>query len=130
LRRLSQRDLAATANVPHSTVSRIEAGTCDPRAATLATILAAIGIELSPCISEQRLAIDAEREELIDYRGRHLPPHWEIRPVTDDWLDPWWGWDRKNPKFAVVPTHSYWRRFGRSGELNHWQLAHRWQDAT
>jgi transcriptional regulator with XRE-family HTH domain len=43
---LSQRELAARAGVPHSTVGRIEAGLIDPRASTLRALLAACDIDL------------------------------------------------------------------------------------
>jgi transcriptional regulator with XRE-family HTH domain len=129
MRRLSQRELAEYAGVPRSTVDRIESGTSDPRVGTLANLLAAIGVELHACIGGQPLHLDQKREELVDVRGRHLPPHWEIKPVT--WLDGWWGWWRKNPNVREFPlAHTYWKPWGRSGEADYWGLVYRWQDAT
>src|SRR5437867_5066742 len=43
---LTQRDLAARAGVPQSTIGRIEAGAIDPRASTLRRLLRACGSDL------------------------------------------------------------------------------------
>lgn len=43
---LSQRELAARAGVPYSTVGRIEAGSIDPRASTLRALLRPCGEDL------------------------------------------------------------------------------------
>jgi transcriptional regulator with XRE-family HTH domain len=43
---LSQRELAALAGVPQSTVGRIEAGLIDPRASTLRALLERCGADL------------------------------------------------------------------------------------
>jgi transcriptional regulator with XRE-family HTH domain len=133
-RRVSQRELAALAGVPRSTVERIEAGTSDPRTGTLAKLLTTIGVELHACVGGLPLQIDPKREELVDVLKRHLPPHWEIEPVT--WLDDWWGWWRKSPQVrAFPPAYRYWKPrppgWGALGWLTETaDLAERWADAT
>jgi transcriptional regulator with XRE-family HTH domain len=133
-RRLSQRELAEIAGVPRSTVDRIESGDSDPRVGTFAKLLAAIGVELVPCIGGARIVPSQIHEEYRDILGRHLPPHWEIRGVT--WLDNWWGWWRKHPNVkSFPPTFTYWKPrppgWGQWGWLTEtMELAARWQDAT
>ena len=90
---LSQRDLAARAGVPASTIARLESGaTTDPRLSTMAKLTAAAG---------HRLVIAADDDELLtpepelrgrcrDLRGRRLPAHLDVAPAMDDWLRPWW----------------------------------------
>ncbi|HZC70347.1 MAG TPA: helix-turn-helix transcriptional regulator [Jatrophihabitans sp.] len=129
LRRLSQRQLAELAGVPRSTVDRIEAGASDPRISTLEALLGAIGIELAAHVGGQLLTIDQEREQLVDFAGRHLPPHWEVEAVIP--RDGWWGWWRKQPRIrAFPPSHTYWRRWNRQGTADAEALAYLWQDAT
>lgn len=57
-RNLSQRQLAALAGVPQSTVGRIESGVSDPRARTLARLLQVAGFELE---AEPRLGLGVDR---------------------------------------------------------------------
>lgn len=90
---LSQRELAALAGVPASTVARLESGaTTDPRLSTMAKLAAAAG---------HRLVIAADNDELLtpepelrgrcrDLRGRRLPAHLDVAPAVEDWLRPWW----------------------------------------
>lgn len=64
--RLSQRELARRAGVPHSTVARIELGGLSPRTDTLESLLRAAGQTLS---SEPALGIGVDRaqiRELLD----------------------------------------------------------------
>jgi transcriptional regulator with XRE-family HTH domain len=120
LRRISQRELAALAQVPPSTIDRIEAGRSDPRVSTLTAILGAAGLELSVHVGGRVVEVDAELERLVDGAGRHFPAHWEVREVR--WLDGYWGWWRKNPNLkSFPPTHTYWKRG---------YNMHRWTDAT
>lgn len=51
---LTQRELAARAGVPQSTIGRIEAGLVDPRQGTLTTLLRACGwdLEVLPSLGE------------------------------------------------------------------------------
>jgi transcriptional regulator with XRE-family HTH domain len=120
LRSISQRELAALAGVPPSTIDRVEAGRSDPRVQTLAKILEAVGLELGVQVGGRFVEVDADREQLVDGAGRHFPPHWEVEEVR--WLDSYWGWWRKNPNVrSFPPTHTYWKR----GED-----MYRWMDAT
>jgi transcriptional regulator with XRE-family HTH domain len=133
-RRVSQRELADLAGLPRSTVDRIEAGKSDPRVSTLETLLGAIGFDLVVCLGGQPLKVDAARDELVDFAGRRVPPHWEVKPVTD--LDGWWGWWRKNPRVrSFPPAYTYWKPrppgWGKWGYLTEiHELAKRWEDAT
>lgn len=129
MRGISQRELAEIAGVPRSTVHRIEAGTSDPRLSTLDALLDSIGIELAAHIGGKIVAVDAERDQLVDVTGRHFPAHWQVRPV--EWIDDWWGWWRKNPRVgSYPPSHTYWRRWGRQGVPGAAGLAWLWDDAT
>ena len=58
LSRLSQRDLAARAGVPQSTVARIESRVIEPRTSTLDRILSAMGYEV---LLEHRPRGDVDR---------------------------------------------------------------------
>ncbi|HEV8683102.1 MAG TPA: helix-turn-helix transcriptional regulator [Actinomycetota bacterium] len=58
---LSQRDLAARAGVPQSTVGRIEAGSTDPRASTLSRLLRACGFDLE---AEPLLGLGVDRTQI------------------------------------------------------------------
>jgi transcriptional regulator with XRE-family HTH domain len=58
---MSQRQLAATAGVPQSTVARIELGRLSPRADTLERLLRATGKSLA---SEPRLGIGVDRSQI------------------------------------------------------------------
>ena len=53
LGRLSQRELAAIAGVPQSTVARIESGAIEPRSSTIDRILSSIGygVGLEPLLT-------------------------------------------------------------------------------
>jgi transcriptional regulator with XRE-family HTH domain len=63
---LSQRDLAARAEVPQSTVGRIESGSTDPRASTLSKLLQACGFELE---AEPRLGLGVDRTQIRERLG-------------------------------------------------------------
>src|ERR1700693_2919600 len=58
---LSQRSLARLAEVPQSTVARIELGAVDPRSDTLAGLLNAAGYELD---TTRRLGIGIDRSQI------------------------------------------------------------------
>jgi transcriptional regulator with XRE-family HTH domain len=119
-RKVSQRRLAELAGLPRSTVDRIEAGLTDPRIGTLERLFGAIGYELTICTGQGRvLRIDEHREQLVDYGGRHFPPHWEVREI--DWMDNWWGWWRK--KSPPPRGYTYWWRHPSIGFTP-------WEDAT
>lgn len=59
--RLSQRDLARLANVPQSTVARIELGVLSPRADTLERLLRASGETLT---TEPLLGVGVDRTQI------------------------------------------------------------------
>jgi predicted transcriptional regulator len=56
--RLSQRELAARAGVPQSTVARIESGTIEPRSSTIDRILSSMGYAVT---LEPRVTGDVDR---------------------------------------------------------------------
>ena len=58
---LSQRELAAKAGLPQSTIGRIESGAVDPRFETLTTLLRACGYDLEV---EPRLGVGVDRTQL------------------------------------------------------------------
>lgn len=68
---LTQRQLAAKAGVPQSTVARIESGGIDPRASTLDRLFHALGLELTA----QRRSMDENGVDrtLIHEALRHTP---------------------------------------------------------
>jgi transcriptional regulator with XRE-family HTH domain len=81
---LSQRELAAKAGVPHSTIAKIESGARQPTHPTMANILAAIDLSLSTRLvpyddhddvlweQEQRRSA-AEREHIRTELARLVP---------------------------------------------------------
>jgi transcriptional regulator with XRE-family HTH domain len=81
---LSQRELAAKAGVPHSTIAKIESGARQPTHPTMAKILAAIDLSLSTRLvpyddhddvlweQEQRRSA-AEREHIRTELARLVP---------------------------------------------------------
>ncbi len=58
LRALSQRELAARANLSVTTVNRIEAGLCDPMPRTLRKLAEALQVTPEELISEQLRLLD------------------------------------------------------------------------
>jgi transcriptional regulator with XRE-family HTH domain len=130
-RRLSQRDLAARAGVPRSTVDRIEAGRTSARFETVATLLAATGYGLIITDAKGRpLIYEYERERLVDRAGRKFPAHAPVWAV-DGLQDYWWGWFRiawwkkGNP---LVPDNTFARK--RRREHSAWTRSQYWMDAT
>jgi transcriptional regulator with XRE-family HTH domain len=124
-RRVSQRQLAELAGVPRQTVERVEAGRTDPRAATLDKLLGAIGLQLAVCTWQGRpLKLDPEREQLVDWAGRHFPSHWEVSPAGEYPWGQWWGWSRRRPNVRNRnPTHTYWKPYPSI-------ISCPWEDAT
>lgn len=81
---LTQRELAAAADVPQATVGRIEAGAVQPRVDTLASLLRATGheLEIGPLMGQgvdrtqirERLRLTpSERIELAAAEARRMP---------------------------------------------------------
>ena len=76
---LSQRALAQAADVPQSTVARIELGVLSPRVDTLERLLRAAGQTLS---SEPRLGVGVDRTLIRDLLAR--TPAERVRMLTAD----------------------------------------------
>jgi transcriptional regulator with XRE-family HTH domain len=129
-RRLSQRELAAVAGVPRSTVDRIEAGRTEPRLATFEAILKSVGYGL--VITNQFGRMLAVDDGWLRDRGlRCYPAHLELRPSGNYFDGGWWGWGRLawTPDDPKVPEYTFDRRYP-----DHWNnpdyAQHRWDDAT
>lgn len=133
---LSQRELAALAGVPLSTVSAIEAGRRTPGLVLFERILRATEFELAVVDTtppddgktadqggdvarpppRRRLHLDDEHDAIRDRSGRRFPAHlrWGGKPVYDNGTY-WWGWHNiawyfdRDP--AIVPDHVYWHRW-------------------
>jgi transcriptional regulator with XRE-family HTH domain len=76
---LSQRALAASADVPQSTVARIELGTMSPRADTLERLLRAAGKTLS---AEPRIGVGVDRSLIREFL--RMTPGQRVRRLTGD----------------------------------------------
>jgi transcriptional regulator with XRE-family HTH domain len=129
-RSLSQRQLAAHAQLPPSTIDRIESGRSDPRLSTLIQILSAVHLRLVVTNQFSRVIELEEDLGLRDKAGRQPPAHLDrwipLGPMRNDW----WGWGRiawqlDDPK---VPKYTYARR----GRMPRGQcyIDGRWNDAT
>lgn len=112
--RLSQRELAARAQVPLSTLARIESGlTADPRVSTLVALFAAADCRLTVLSRVNHELPEHPWESRRDYGIRHFPAHLDLWPVnypyaTQNTID-WWGWYRSwawQPG-ARVPTLTF-----------------------
>ena len=112
---MSQRELAAAAGVPPSTVGRIESGeTTDPGIGAMGQLLAAADLRLAAVDANGReveLASDPRTDREWDRAGRRFPPHLPTYEVTE-FMDGWWGWLHiawvmSDPK---VPRLTYFQR--------------------
>lgn len=141
-RRQSQRELAVLANVPPSTVARIEAGTNVPRLDTFVLLLAALGFELAIVDRQGRmLTLDTEHDRLRDRAGRRFPAHLIAAATPGYWETftaeghSWWGWERIAWPYGpgTPPEYTFWRRprlgAGKWGFIDT-RADHRWDDAT
>lgn len=115
-RRVSQRELAAIAGVPVSTVARTEAAATTPRLQTFVALLDVLGYRLVVVDARNRpLQPDDDHDQLVDAAGRRFPAHLEAAP-TADYFDhekrPWWGWEHIAWPFGPgrPPEHTFWRR--------------------
>ena len=129
-RAVSQRQLAAAAGVPASTIARIESEQVQPRFDTMARILLTCGYVF--VVAEAGRQFDPLAEEGLDRRfvdgaGRRPPAHLPTWLIENDYEDPWWGWGRLawTIKDPVVPAHTYQGRVRRD-----WGAYERWLDAT
>jgi transcriptional regulator with XRE-family HTH domain len=108
---LSQRELAARAGVPASTVARIEAGTaCDPKFRTVERLVAAAGAGVTVGSPSAPTSTQPD-DDLVDGAGRRYPAHLDVRRVTEakDWWGAWWAnwydlprhrWPRPAPDYT------------------------------
>jgi glycine hydroxymethyltransferase len=117
---LSQRELAARAEVSARVVARIESGeTTAPRLDTLLSLVAAAGCHLA-----LRPGLPGDVAEpgpaATDRAGRHFPAHLDVRPV--DRFGTWWGdWP-----FMSTRAEKIWHRAPRQRPDNTFDLA-RWR---
>lgn len=95
---LSQRELAALADVPHSTVARLELPGADPRVGTAERVVRAAGGFLAVLGLTGKQLWPWVFEPMRDRSGRHYPAHLLVRPVRSE--ADWWGSER----------HSTWMR--------------------
>ncbi|MDM4722223.1 GNAT family N-acetyltransferase [Micromonospora sp. WMMA1363] len=116
---LSQRELAAKAGVPKSTVARIEAGeAANPRFRTVERLVqAADGVVvagLSGAVADVVPPPQLPHDGWADEAGRRYPAHldaWEVREPRD-WPGAWWAeWYRLPPERCPlrIPAFTYQR---------------------
>ncbi len=86
---LSQRELAALAEVPHSTVARLELPGADPRLSTAGRVVCAAGGYLAVLSLTGKQLWPWVFEPMRDRGGRHYPAHFLVRPVIGE--SDWWG---------------------------------------
>lgn len=94
-RQLSQRELADEANLPRSTIDRIESGqTSRPSLWVIERIVESVGYSLVVADYHDRLLmLDDANGRLRDRGWRHYPAHLPLRPIRN-MDDRWWGWHR------------------------------------
>jgi transcriptional regulator with XRE-family HTH domain len=117
-RAVSQRELAALAGVPRSTVARAESGQVAPSLGTLARLLGALGYRVVAADRRgQLLELDDDHDRLRDDAGRRFPAHlvWGKTRGYAHWSPGlyWWGWHRISWPGGVgvlPPTHTYHHR--------------------
>jgi transcriptional regulator with XRE-family HTH domain len=126
---VSQRELADIAELPQSTISRIEARRTEPRFETLCGILRSCGYSVVIARVHHRfdpVAADAFNDSLFDRAGRRAPAHLPAWLIRAAWRDYWWGWYRLAWDISdpIVPNHTY-------GERPRWSTDNwRWADVT
>ncbi|TDC43465.1 GNAT family N-acetyltransferase [Micromonospora sp. KC207] len=126
---LSQRELAARAGVPKSTVARIEAGDAvDPRLGTVERLVRAAGGRVTIGLPGDRSG-DGREPEVVpvpwvphdgmrDEAGRRYPAHLDVWEVHDprDWPGAWWAewwklpperWPRRMPAATYELKRQY-----------------------
>jgi DNA-binding XRE family transcriptional regulator len=134
-RRLSQRELAQLAEVPPSTVDRIESGRVhDPGLGTVQALLRPLAYQFVVVDQHGRpLVVQDGRLRPFDRGGRHFPAHlpWNrvLSPMPDGINFDWWGWGKIAWSMSdpVVPKYTYWRRYEVCPEP---YTDRRWDDAT
>ncbi len=100
---LSQRELAAAAGVPATTVGRIEAGRVhDPRLRTVERLVLAAGWRLA-AVSDAGRLLDLDRDRGWRDRGqRRYPAHLYVRRVRNRY--DWWAGPRL-ASYCFPPPH-------------------------
>ncbi|TWJ31613.1 acetyltransferase (GNAT) family protein [Micromonospora sagamiensis] len=108
---LSQRELAARAGVPKSTVARIESGeAAEPRFRTVERLVRAAGGEVAVGVAggERPAAVPAvPHDGWRDGADRHYPAHLDVREVRSlkDWPGAWWAdWYNLPPERWPLPV--------------------------
>lgn len=85
---LSQRELAARAGVPKSTVADLEAGRVEPGLRTLERLLEVAGLRLEVLDrTDQPAEFHSDTSQPRDAAGRRLPAHLDAR-LRQPWADP------------------------------------------
>ncbi len=93
---LSQRELARLADVPVSTVARLESGEAqDPRFRTVERLVGAAGFQLrvEPVSARPSDVEPIPHEDWRDGAGRHFPAHLDVIELTrpERWWGAWWA---------------------------------------
>jgi transcriptional regulator with XRE-family HTH domain len=133
-RRLSQRELAALAEVPPSTVDRIESRQVrDPGFGTVQGLLRPAAYQFVVVDQHGRpLVLNDGRLRAYDRGGRHFPAHLPWNQVTSPlriWDPDWWGWGKIAWSLddPVVPKYTFRRRYEVYPDP---YGDYRWNDAT
>jgi transcriptional regulator with XRE-family HTH domain len=111
----SQRELAAKAGVPQSTVARIEHTPSQAKVDDVACLLEAMGLRLV-VVDDDGVEFTPETEEeasLTDRAGRRFPAHLDVRPGTEGWWGSGWPmFEGKTPAYTFDRARHLrdWRR--------------------
>jgi transcriptional regulator with XRE-family HTH domain len=112
---LSQRELAAKAGLPQSTVARIERTPSQAKVDDVAILLGAMGLRVV-VVDHDGVEFTPEAEAdagLTDRAGRRFPAHLDVRPGTEGWWGSGWPmFEGKTPAYTFDRArHSRdWRR--------------------
>jgi hypothetical protein len=113
---MSQREMAAAADVPRSTLGAAEAGARDLAFAALARVVAVAGLRVALLDRDGREIAPMSGSGVRDGGGRRFPAHLDTRNGDEDWWHgaerysrtrPWYTFDRSRR------TRDLWR--GRTG---------------
>src|SRR5215218_3478922 len=100
---MSQREMAAAAGIPRSTLGAAEAGSRDLGAAALARAAAVAGLRLALLDGDGTEVRPMDDEAVRDMSGRRFPAHLDTRYSDEDWWHgqerysrplPWYTFDR------------------------------------
>jgi HTH-type transcriptional regulator/antitoxin HipB len=100
---LSQREFAAKAGVPQSTIARIEHSPERAKATTVAQLLGTLGFRLAVVDTEgnELEPEDPDDAERRDRAKRRFPAHLDLRPGSESWWA--FGWpmfDGREPEYT------------------------------